>query len=130
MEELLEKYKLRLKNLKDNLSFEGEDVSEETVKQYESEIRIIAEICRDLKSLTTKKINSKLTQKEFFSKTQTDNLLRYRFFTTCSYPKVEGDKPDYNNDEGLSWYIDKELLYTELSKRPHRIRAKDRRKKK
>ena len=69
-----------------------------------------------------------MIQQEFFKKTQTDNLLRLRYATTCGYPKVEGDKPDYNNDSGLSWYIDKELLYAELATRPHRVRAKDRRK--
>ena len=71
-----------------------------------------------------------MIQSEFFKKTQTDNLLRLRFCRTCSYPKVEGAKPDYDNDSGLSWYIDKDLLYTELSTRPHRVRAKDRRKSK
>jgi hypothetical protein len=69
-----------------------------------------------------------MTQEEFFKKTQTDNLLRFRYLRTCGYPKVEGDKPDYDNDSGKSWYIDKDLLYNELSKRPHRVRAKDRRK--
>lgn len=71
-----------------------------------------------------------MTQEEFFKKTQTDNLLRFRYVNTCSYPKIEGDKPDYDNDRGKMWYIDKELLYSELSKRPHRVRAKDRRKSK
>lgn len=47
---------------------------------------------------------------------QTDNLLRLRYAITCSYPKIEGDKPDYDdNDSDLSWYIDKELLYIELA---------------
>ena len=69
-----------------------------------------------------------MIQEEFFKKTQTDNLLRHRYAKTCAYPKKEGDTPDYNNDSGLSWYIDKELLYKELETRPHRIRAKDRRK--
>tara|TARA_R110000782_G_scaffold265813_1_gene359807 strand:- start:479 stop:703 length:225 start_codon:yes stop_codon:yes gene_type:complete len=69
-----------------------------------------------------------MIQQEFFKKTQTDNLLRHRYAKTCAYPKKEGDTPDYNNDSGLSWYIDKELLYKELETRPHRIRAKDRRK--
>lgn len=68
-----------------------------------------------------------MTQQEFFKKTQTDNLLRLRYAKTCGYPENEGDKPDYN-DNGLSWYINKELLYAELAIRPHRIRAKDRRK--
>lgn len=69
-----------------------------------------------------------MTQEEFFKKTQTDNLLRLRYVKTCSYPKGEGDKPDYDNDRGKMWYIDKELLYNELTTRPHRVRAKDRRK--
>jgi len=69
-----------------------------------------------------------MIQEEFFKKTQTDNLLRLRFCRTCSFPRVEGDKPDYSHD-GLYWFIDKEKLYLELSKRPHRIRAKSRRKK-
>ena len=71
-----------------------------------------------------------MTQQEFFKKTQTDNLLRMRFAQTCEYPKKEGDKPDYDNDSGKSWYIDKEALYAELTTRPNRVRAKDRRKKK
>ena len=53
-----------------------------------------------------------------------------RYIKTCNYPKNIGDKPDYDNDGGKSWYIDKELLYDELGKRPNRVRAKDRRKKK
>jgi hypothetical protein len=69
-----------------------------------------------------------MNQAEFFSKTQTDNLLRLRFKLTCHYPVNEGDKPDYDNDMGKMWHIDKELLYAELAKRPHRVRAKDRRK--
>lgn len=71
-----------------------------------------------------------MTQKEFFAKTQTDNLLRLRYATTCSYPQNEGDKPAYNDGGVMNWYIDKELLYAELATRPHRIRAKDRRKQK
>ena len=73
-------------------------------------------------------LSDAMTQKEFLEKTQTDNLVRMRFHTTCYYPKNEGDKPDYNNDRGQMWYIDKDLLYAELAKRPHRIRARDRRK--
>lgn len=69
-----------------------------------------------------------MTQKEFFSKTQTDYLLCLRYATTCSYPKNEEDKPAYSDGGVLSWYIDKELLYAELAIRPHRVRAKDRRK--
>ena len=69
-----------------------------------------------------------MTQQEFFKKTQTDNLLRMRFSKTCQFPQTEGDIPNYNNDSGLSWYINKELLYVELATRPHRVRAKDRRK--
>ena len=69
-----------------------------------------------------------MTQELFFKKTQTDNLLRLRYCTTCNYPQAEGDIPDYNNDSGISWYINKELLYAELAIRPHRVRAKDRRK--
>lgn len=71
-----------------------------------------------------------MTQLEFFKKTQTDNLLRIRYTSTCYYPKNEGDNPNYNADGVLMWYIDKELLYNELSNRPHRVRAKDRRKSK
>ncbi len=71
-----------------------------------------------------------MTQKEFFQQAQTDHLLHLRFRTTCNYPKQAGDKPDFDNDSGKMYDIDKKVLYTELSKRPHRIRAKDRRKKK
>lgn len=71
-----------------------------------------------------------MTQKEFFKQTQTDNLLRLRFATTCLHPQNVGDEPDYDNDRGKMWYINKEWLYAELATRPHRIRAKDRRKNK
>lgn len=71
-----------------------------------------------------------MTQGEFFSKTQTDYLLCLRYATTCGYPQNEGDTPAYNDGGVMSWYIDKELLYAELATRPHRIRAKDRRKRK
>lgn len=71
-----------------------------------------------------------MTQKEFFATTQTDNLLKMRFQKMCYHPVNEGDKPDYyDSDSGSAFCIDKKLLYNELSKRPHRIRAKDRRKK-
>lgn len=69
------------------------------------------------------------TQEEFFSKTQTDNLLRHRYINSCEYPVKVGDKPQYTGDRPM-WDIDKELLYAELAKRPHRVRARDRRKKK
>ena len=69
-----------------------------------------------------------MIQQDFFKKTQTDNLLRMRFMKTCYHPQQENDKPDYDNDSGKMWYIDKELLYKELATRPHRVRAKDRRK--
>lgn len=71
-----------------------------------------------------------MIQQEFFEKTQTDNLLKLRYATTCPYPKKEGDKANYVTDDCLDmWYIDKTLLYAELARRPHRVRAKDRRKK-
>lgn len=69
-------------------------------------------------------------QKEFFAYTQTDNLLKLRYLSTCEFPEKVGDKPAYDNDGVISWYIDKDLLYAELNKRPNRVRAKDRRKKK
>lgn len=73
-----------------------------------------------------------MTQIEFFKTTQTDNLLRMRFMKTCYYPQKEGDKPDFScYDNGkYMWYINKEYLYEELATRPHRIRAKQRRKNK
>ncbi len=67
-----------------------------------------------------------MTQKEYFSKAQTDKLLSLRYRVSCPYPVNEGDKPNYINDH--MWDIDKSLLYEELAKRPHRIRAKHRRK--
>lgn len=68
-----------------------------------------------------------MTQKEFFKKANTDHLLSMRFASTCRYPQNEGDKPDFSND-GLYWYINKTWLYEKLALRPHRIRAKSRRK--
>lgn len=71
-----------------------------------------------------------MIQADFFKKTQTDNLLRLRFCHYVGYPKVEGDKPDWWDNCGgdCAWLIDKKLLYEELAKRPHRVRARDRRK--
>lgn len=67
-----------------------------------------------------------MTQKEFFKKCNTDHLLSMRYSKSCQYPKNVGDLPDYKDG---CYTIDKELLYQELSERPHRIRAKHRRKK-
>ena len=71
-----------------------------------------------------------MIQLEFFKKTQTDMLLSMRYKQTCYFPQNESDKPDYDNDQGKMWFINKELLFAELSTREHRIRAKDRRKSK
>ncbi len=68
-----------------------------------------------------------MTQKEYFEKSNIDTLLSLRYKKTCYYPLVEDQVPDYNNDCGKMWFIDSELLYKELSKRPHRIRKRDRR---
>ena len=74
-----------------------------------------------------------MTQQEYFKKAHTDELLKMRYGKSCYHPHNEGDKPDfggaYSGDADM-WYIDKTLLYSELAKRPHRVRAKDRRKKK
>jgi hypothetical protein len=71
-----------------------------------------------------------MIQEEFFKKTQTDNLLRLTFCNYIVYPKMLGDKPNYVEKGGgeCAWSIDKKLLYEELAKRPHRVRARDRRK--
>lgn len=69
-----------------------------------------------------------MTQKEFFKKCNTDHLLSMRYQLSCHYPINEGDKYDYSND--MMWDIDKKLLYSELARRPHRVRAKNRRKSK
>lgn len=68
-----------------------------------------------------------MTQKEFFKKCNTDHLLSMRYKVSCYYPQKEGDKPDYPSD-GM-YDINRRWLYEELNKRPHRVRAKDRRKK-
>lgn len=47
-----------------------------------------------------------------------------------NYPVNEDDKPVRNFDGNNEYEIDKKLLYDELATRPHRVRAKDRRKKK
>lgn len=71
-----------------------------------------------------------MTQKEFFSKTNTDHLLSMRYRETCHYPEYEGQTPNFCNDSGIMYYINKQLLYEELSRRPHRIRKRHLRKKK
>ena len=68
------------------------------------------------------------TQIEWFKTISTDYLLSMRYSSCCIFPRYENDK-DCGFDEIL-YHIDKELLYDELSKRPHRIRKKDRRKNK
>ncbi len=70
------------------------------------------------------------TQQEFFKKATTDHLLSIRYNTYCQYPQQENDKPDFTGDSGNLYYINKNWLYEELGKRPNRVRAKDRRKKK
>lgn len=69
-----------------------------------------------------------MTQKEFFKKCNTDHLLSMRYQVSCDYPQKEGDKPDYQSD-GM-YDINREWLYEELATRPHRVRAKERRKNK
>lgn len=61
-------------------------------------------------------------QKDWFAKINTDYLLSLRYLDYCQYPDTETDliKPEYR--------INKTLLFEELAKRPHRVRAKDRRK--
>lgn len=72
-----------------------------------------------------------MTQAEFFKKANTDHLLKMRFGVNyLEHPVNEGDKHDHNSDGVKLWNINKELLYAELATRPHRVRAKDRRKKK
>lgn len=59
----------------------------------------------------------------------TDHLLSLRYARTWKYPINEGDKPVYSSgDYGICYYIDHDILRKELSKREHRVRAKDRRK--
>ena len=69
-----------------------------------------------------------ITQKEWFEKQPTDHLLSMRNDIYCNHPKNINDKPDENDDRGKLWHIDKTLLKAELDKRPHRTRAKDKRK--
>ena len=64
---------------------------------------------------------SDMTQREFFQKTKTVSLFNLRWQKTCYYPQNEGDPPDYDNDQGKVWLINKELLYQELSKRHNRF---------
>lgn len=68
-----------------------------------------------------------MIQSEYFKKASTDELLSLRFKFSCFYPIFENQIPDFTND-GNMWYIDKNCLYEELAKRPHRVRAKHRRK--
>lgn len=71
-----------------------------------------------------------MNQSEFFKKANTDWLLSMRFQIYCGYPVDENQKPVIQSDGNNYYPIEKQLLYSELNKRPHRVRSKDRRKKK
>lgn len=72
-----------------------------------------------------------MIQKDWFKKITTDHLLSMRQARYCRYPKKEGDKDNgYDSGSWIGYNIDHVELRNELSKRPHRIRAKDRRKSK
>jgi hypothetical protein len=79
----------------------------------ESEIPDLDTICRD---------------PPWFTKLTTDHLLSMRYQTYCDYPVH--DKSFVSEFEGQKRYdINHQLLREELATRPHRVRAKDRRKK-
>jgi len=65
-------------------------------------------------------------QEEWFSTITTDHLLILRFASYCRCAKDKNSKYSHVGD---GFWIDKTLLYAELATRPHRVRAKDRRKK-
>lgn len=70
-----------------------------------------------------------MIQTEWFKKLTTDHLLSMRQSRFCGYPQKEGDKDlGYNSGDWIGYYLDHTKLREELSTRPHRIRAKDRRK--
>jgi hypothetical protein len=102
-------------NIYDTIKGEGLYSCENTIVEY------------DLNN--NNEIKKQITQKEWFSKINTDHLLSLRYKNVCSYPRNENDKDcGYKSGNFMGYYIDKNLLYEELSKRPHRIRKKDRRK--
>lgn len=53
--------------------------------------------------------------------------MRYQKY--CQYPESVNDKPTDLGDGETGYPINHELLKAELNTRPHRVRAKDRRKK-
>lgn len=76
-----------------------------------------------------------MTQKDWFKKLNTDWLLSLRYRKVCPYPRFDGDEPHYAEIEDwgmckIGYEIDKDLLRQELSTRPHRVRAKHKRKRK
>ena len=68
-----------------------------------------------------------MTQKEWIKKQPTDYLLCLRRAAYIHVPQNEGDQPIRVGD-AWGYPLDKKLLYDELATRPHRVRAKDRRK--
>jgi hypothetical protein len=67
------------------------------------------------------------TQKEWFKTLTTDHLLSMRYQTYCTVPAFENSK-HIVTDSGNMYDIHKPFLYEELNTRPHRVRARDRRK--
>ena len=67
-------------------------------------------------------------QREWFKTLSTDTLLSLRIQKFCPVPKYEGQNYDFESDGDWGWCVDKDALYAELATRPHRVRAKDRRK--
>jgi hypothetical protein len=73
-----------------------------------------------------------ILQEEHFKTLTTDHLLSYRQHTYCTHPHSEKSiLHEVDSGTGMKMYmLHKPTLLAELSTRPHRVRAKDRRKKK
>ena len=76
----------------------------------------------------TNDVSKEKTQLTEFPKMTTDHLLSLRQSRRFYIPRFAGDKDlGYKSGSFLGYNLDHELLRSELSKRPHRIRARDRR---
>ena len=70
-------------------------------------------------------------QNEYFKKLTTDHLLNLRYSHYCCTPFCEKSRNYLERDGSPAGYVlHKPTLLAELATRPHRVRAKDRRKKK
>lgn len=71
----------------------------------------------------------KKLQKDYFKELTTDHLLTMRQSRYCPIPLNEQSVSHITSEGCRMYQLDKPTLLAELATRPHRVRAKDRRKK-